>query len=128
MKKTLFLTAAVAMMTLAAACGQNAQKQTSTESETAVAQQTEQSQGDIESRITKDILSLPEMKFENAAIMIVGEPSDEEPYYTVKGGSDMETHFATSYWFHVYVKPKYEIKVYDVAMDEEMSLEEWRNQ
>ena len=128
MKKTLFLTAAVAMMTLAASCGQNAPKQTSTEPETAVAQQTEQSQGDVESRITKDILSLPEMKFEKAAIMIVSEPSDEEPYYTVKGGSNMDTHFATSYWFHVYTKPKYEIKVYDVAMDEEMSLEEWRNQ
>ena len=127
MKKTLFLTVTATMLIMAASCGQNAPKQTSTEPETAVAQQDEKSQDDIESRISKDILSFPEMKFENAAIMIVGEPSDEEPYYTVKGGSDMETHFATSYWFHVYTKPKYEIKVYDIAMDEEMSLEEWRN-
>jgi hypothetical protein len=80
-----------------------------------------------EEQISNDILSLPEMQFPNAAIIIVSEPSDEEPYYTVQGGSNMETHFAASFWFHVYTKPQYEIKVYDVVTDEELTLDKWRN-
>jgi len=120
MKKIAFLTvAAVAIMTATASCGQNAPKQ---------ATPTETTQDDIESRFTKDILALPEMKFEHAAIQIVSEPSAEEPYYTVKGGSNLDDNFATSIWFHVYTTPKYEIKVYDIIMDEEMTLEEYRNQ
>ena len=77
-------------------------------------------------RISNDLIGLPEMKFDHAAILFVSGPSDEEPYYTFQGGSNMQTHFATSYWFHVYTAPKYEIKVYDLIMDEELSLGEWR--
>ena len=80
----------------------------------------------IEEKIAKDILSLPEMKFEKAAMMIAGDPSDKAPYYTVKAGSNMETHFATCHWFHVYPPPQYAIMYYDVASDTEMTLDAWR--
>ncbi|MCL2727973.1 MAG: hypothetical protein FWD56_06285 [Bacteroidales bacterium] len=82
----------------------------------------------IEDQITADILSMPEMQFENAAVIFLSEPSDTEPYYTVQGGSNMATHFATSFWFHVYTSPNYEIKVYNVITDSEMTLEEWRSE
>jgi len=136
MKKFIFL--ASALLILTTSCGQNAQKQTAAEQTEELQQQEvvqeisdEQFAESLDSmieRITKDILSLPEMKFKNAAVMFVTEPSDTEPYYTFKGGSNMETHFATSFWFHVYTSPTYEIKVYDIVNDSEMTLEEWRNQ
>jgi hypothetical protein len=81
----------------------------------------------MKARISTDIFSLPEMKFPHASIMFIGEPSDDRPYYVVQGGSIMPTQFVGSLWFHVYTTPKYEIKVYDVATDSEMSLDEWRN-
>ncbi|MCL2097647.1 MAG: WG repeat-containing protein [Bacteroidales bacterium] len=80
-----------------------------------------------EETITKDILSLPEMQFPNAAVMIVETPTVAEPYYTVKGGSNMDSHFATSFWFHVYTEPEYEIRFYDIALDSEMTLSAWRS-
>ena len=39
----------------------------------------------------------------------------------------MDTHFATSFWFHVYTAPEYEIRIYDVVSDSEMTLAEWRD-
>jgi len=80
----------------------------------------------IKEKITKEILALPEMKFKKAAIRIESEPTDDEPYYTVRGGTDTEDHFATSHWFRVYTTPKFEIKYYDVVSDTEMTLEEYR--
>gem|GEM_PF-1707026 len=80
-----------------------------------------------ESTITKDILSLSEMQFPNAAVMIVETPTSSEPYFTVKAGSNMDDHFVTSFWFHVYTEPAYEIRIYDVALDSEMTLAEWRS-
>ncbi len=80
----------------------------------------------MENKIKTDILSMPEMAFEHAAVLIVDVPSEKEPYYTVKAGSNMDSHFATSYWFHVYAPPEYEIRVYDVISDSEISLQEWR--
>jgi len=79
-----------------------------------------------EETITKDILSLPEMQFPHAAVMIVEEPTADQPYFTVKGGSNMDDHFATSFWFHVYTEPEYEIRIYDIVSDSEMTLAEWR--
>jgi hypothetical protein len=79
----------------------------------------------FEVRFTKEILSFPKMQFPGAEVMIVSEPTDDKPYFTVNGGSDMDTHFATSFWFHVYPEPEYEIKVYDVATDSEMTLALW---
>jgi len=153
MKKILFLFGTVALLITMASCGQNAQKnngeqpQSSTtktevaddenDPKTLAKQEVVQEKSDeqfaesldhIIERITKDILSLPEMKFKNASVMFVTEPSDTEPYYTFKGGSNVETHFATSFWFHVYTSPTDEIKVYDIVTDSEMTLEEWRNQ
>ena len=82
----------------------------------------------IPQKILKDILALPEMKFKNAATLIDGEPTDAEPYYTVKGGSNMGDHFATSHWFRVYVAPEIEIRYYDLASDTEISLAELRGE
>jgi len=85
-------------------------------------------QDPIISQITDDILALPEMQFPRAAVMVEDHPSDSEPYYTIRGGSNGRDQFATSFWFHVYVDPVYEIKVYDVVSDRELSLEEWRKE
>ena len=82
----------------------------------------------VERQYTNDILAFPEMQFSRAAIMTIGVPSDTEPYYTIKAGSNMEDRFVTNYWFHVYVDPVYAIKVYDVVSDRELSLEEWRKE
>ena len=68
------------------------------------------------------------MQFPRAAVMVEDHPSDSEPYYTVRGGANRADQFATSFWFHVYVDPVYEIKVYDVVSDRELSLEEWRKE
>jgi hypothetical protein len=123
MNKVILTTAIAAMMIFAASCGQNAQKVNNE----GVSENTNPSENELSERITHDILALPEMQFANAAVEFVGVPSDEEPYFTVRGGSNMETHFATSFWFHVYVEPEYEIKIYDVIYDSEMTLEEWRD-
>ena len=108
-------------MILAASCGQR-QSDTTVEGTPAATrnQLTDET-------ITKDILSLPEMQFPNAAVMIVDEPTDDEPWFTVRAGSNMDDHFATSFWFRVYTAPEYEIKIYDVALDSEMTLAEWRS-
>ena len=81
----------------------------------------------MEETITKDILALPEMQFPNAAIMIVDEPTADQPWFTVKAGSNRNDHFATSYWFRVYTAPEYEIRIYDIVLDSEMTLAEWRD-
>jgi len=109
-----------------AACGQK-QPKTTVGATLAVAQNPAVAQNQItEEIITKDILSLPQMQFPYAAVMIVEEPTADQPYFTVKGGSDMDDHFATSFWFHVYTAPEYEIKIYDIVSDSEMTLEKWR--
>ena len=69
----------------------------------------------MEAKIGEDILALPEMQFPNAAVVMVRTPTDNQPYYEIKGGSNMDDHFATSFWFRVYVEPTYEIKVYDIV-------------
>ena len=101
------------------ACGQ---KQSKTDKENM-----ESVKENIEEAITKDILLLPEMQFPHAAVMIAETPTADQPYYIVQGGSNMDDHFATSFWFHVYTTPEYEIRIYDVVSDSEMTLEEWRN-
>jgi len=119
MNKVNILTVIAAIIICAASCG-GQQPTGVTETADAPSQITEET-------ITKDILSLPEMQFPNAAVMIVDEPTADQPYFTVKGGSDMDDHFATSFWFHVYTAPEYEIRLYDVVSDSEMTLEERRN-
>jgi len=108
-----------AVLILAASCGG--------QQPTGVAESADAQSQITAETITKEILSLPEMQFPNAAVMIVDEPTDAEPYFTIKGGSDMDDHFATSFWFHVYTAPEYEIRLYDIVSDSEMTLEEWRN-
>ena len=88
----------------------------------------EQGAKDIKEKIVKEVLALPEMKFKKAAAIIDSEPTDEQPYYTVKGGTDTDTHFATSHWFRVYTTPAFEIKYYDVVSDTEMTLAEHRGE
>lgn len=83
--------------------------------------------GNVEGDVITGVLSLPEVRsLENASAMIVDAPSIAEPYYTVKAGSDLDDHFITSHWFRVYTTPEYEIRVYDVITDTEMTLQEWR--
>ncbi|MCL2041512.1 MAG: hypothetical protein FWG84_05660 [Bacteroidales bacterium] len=118
MNKVKILTVIAAIIISAASCGG--------QQPTGVAETADTPSQITEETITKEILSLPEMQFPNAAVMIVDEPTDAEPYFTVKGGSDMDDHFATSFWFHVYTAPEYEIRIYDVVLDSEMTLEEWR--
>ena len=76
--------------------------------------------------ISKKILALPEMQFPNAAVMIVDEPTADQPWYTVKAGSNMDDHFTTSFWFRVYSAPEYKIRIYDIVSDSEMTLAAWR--
>jgi hypothetical protein len=80
----------------------------------------------VEEKMIADILAFPEMQFENAAAIIESYPTDAEPFYTVQAGSDMDDHFATSFRFHVYTNPEYKIMYYDIIMDTEISLAEWR--
>jgi hypothetical protein len=82
----------------------------------------------FEKGIINDILALPEMQFKRAAAIIEERPTDAEPFYTIRAGSNADTHFATSFWFHVYTYPDYEIRLYDVASDSELSLDEWRGE
>jgi hypothetical protein len=117
MKTTTFLITAAAIMTFAVACGQR---------NTGGSAQPDGTSKNIEDKIITDVLALPEMQFPYAVAMIVSEPSDGEPYYTVGGGSDIDDNIVTSWWFHVYITPEYEIKIYDVCTDSEMTLGQWR--
>ncbi len=76
-----------------------------------------------------DISKLPEVKevvSNEEGIFISEGPGEEHPYYVVQVGNQQEDHFTTIYWFYVYIKPKYEIKYYDLANEKVLSLEEWR--
>ena len=71
------------------------------------------------------LLDLPEAR--NLVMLSRGIFEDENGTYCyILAGDDMETHFATHYHFHVYIKPKMEIKVLDVIEDTIISLEQWR--
>ncbi|MDD2293895.1 MAG: hypothetical protein PHD07_06790 [Bacteroidales bacterium] len=71
----------------------------------------------------REILSMPETK--NMSLILESEPTPNAPYYIYKCGENNKDNFVTIYWFHVYENP-YEIKVYDVVFDREMTLDEWR--
>jgi len=135
LKKNRYVIVAAAIAILLASCGQRQPKTPVSDNvgaplavaplaDTPIPQQIN---NEVNDAITKDILSLPEMQFPNAAIMIVDEPTADQPFFTVKAGSNMDDHFATSFWFRVYTAPDYEIRIYDVVSDSEMTLAEWRN-
>jgi|GEM_PF-3645005 len=147
MKKSLFFAATAALMMLTASCGEQSNKQASkalSTPNTPITSETEElpiqqefvpeleydpaPEDTVISQITNDILALPEMQFPHAAVMVEDLPSDTEPYYTVKGGSNMDDRFVTSFWFRVYVEPEYEIKIWDIVFDSVLSLEEWRKE
>lgn len=75
-------------------------------------------------QIEAELLKLPEMK--NLALACVSEPSNNEPFYTFHGLEHHDTHTTTVIWFHVYIKPDYQIKVYDIVTDSDLTLEQWR--
>jgi hypothetical protein len=83
-----------------------------------------------EDEIYSRIFALPEVKklAGTKSAMIDSRPSAAEPYYTVRVGYNNRDTYETVYWFHVYVKPKFEIKYYNVILDKVQTLEEWRNE
>lgn len=74
-------------------------------------------------KVRDDIFALPEAK--GLSLILDSEPTENTPYYLFTCGENHDDHFVTLYWFHVYQNP-YEIKVYDVVTDREMTIEEWR--
>lgn len=80
--------------------------------------------GQTRKQMEEDLLNLPEMK--NLGVMFISEPSDDEPFYTFKAVEPHQNHLTTLYWFHVYTKPKYEIRYYDIVTDSDCSLADWR--
>ena len=93
-------------------------------------------------KMQEDILTIPGAA--KYTTMLAAEPSEEEPYYTFKLGENQESNFCTLYWFHVYplerltkseetsvpahkgiVGRYYLIKVYDVATDQEWTVDKW---
>lgn len=75
-------------------------------------------------QIILDLYAIQELK--GMEIEPISEPSSSEKYYTIKVGKKNQKGIIPSpIWFHVYVDPIYEIKVYDVVMDEETTLSNW---
>ena len=72
-----------------------------------------------------EISNFPEVKAMTNVVFLTDEPTDDQPYYTVRVSQNMETHIVTIYWFYVYTNP-YRIMYYDVISDSEMTLEQWR--
>ncbi|WP_306350213.1 hypothetical protein [Flavobacterium sp. '19STA2R22 D10 B1'] len=80
-----------------------------------------------EEKILKDISNLELVKkYQVNDFMISEKPSQEKPYYIVQAGNDQPSHFSTLFWFHVYVRPQYEIRYYDLANDDVISIAEWK--
>ena len=91
-------------------------------------------------KMEDDILNIPGAA--KYSVMLTSDPSDEESFYTFRLGENMQDHFTTLHWFHVYpfstnmkgtefkthkdiIGRYYVIKVYDVATDSEMPIDEW---
>ena len=83
---------------------------------------------DMEQQAIDMVLALPEVRAIEKVSAFSNGMNEDNTYYWIQVGNDMETHFATWYHFYVYVKPKMEIKYYDVAEDRELSLDEWRKE
>ena len=82
-----------------------------------------------EDKVMNAVFNLPEVKnLKKASVMIASAPSEDEPYFTAQVGQNMDDHFSTVYWFHVYPTGNMIIKVYDVISDSEITLDQWRKQ
>jgi hypothetical protein len=75
-------------------------------------------------RRVKEIRNFPEVK--RIRNFVIHEFNDNEAYYAVRVGKDMETNLRTIYWFHIYKNPS-KIMYYDAASDSEITIEQWRN-
>ena len=78
-------------------------------------------------QIRLDLSAIPEL--EGMEIELVSKPSATEKYFTYKAGK-LNDHgmMPSPVWLHVYVDPVYEIRIFDVVMDGEISLSEWQKQ
>ena len=76
-------------------------------------------------QIRLDLSAIPEL--EGMEIELVSKPSATEKYFTYKAGK-LNDHgmMLSPVWLHVYVDPVYEIRIFDVVMDGEISLSEWQ--
>ena len=81
-----------------------------------------------EQQILQDIRNIPEVQTEADVVNIAERPSDEKNYYLVQTGNHLADHFSRFLMFKVYTYPKYQINIYDAAVDTELSLEAWRKQ
>ena len=76
-------------------------------------------------QIRLDLSAIPDL--EGMEIELVSKPSATEKYFTYKAGK-LNDHgmMLSPVWLHVYVDPVYEIRIFDVVMDGEISLSEWQ--
>ena len=94
-------------------------------------------------KMQEDILMIPGAA--KYSTMLSDEPSESEPYYTIRLGENKDTNFCTLYWFRVYplealtnddkggiltehkgiIGRYYLIKMYDVATDSEWLIDDW---
>jgi hypothetical protein len=79
-----------------------------------------------ESKVIADINALPEAKDNVDKVLITAKPSFNKPYYQVESSVTNEDNNSRLYTFRVYLFPRYEIKVLDIADETELSLDEWR--
>jgi len=80
-----------------------------------------------EEKVINDVENLPEVKANADQTGIAQRPTDDKEYYLVETGTHGESNFSRLFLFRVYVYPKYEIRFYDPAGEDEMSLDQWRN-
>jgi hypothetical protein len=57
--------------------------------------------------------------------VMLSDPTEEEPYYTIWIAEDMGTHFNSICWFLIYM-PNFKITVIEGPSGNEMTLKEWR--
>jgi hypothetical protein len=83
---------------------------------------------DLEKQAMEMVFALSEVQaIEDVSVLSYGM-NEDSACYSIGAGTNTETHFSAWYHFNVYVKPQMEIKYYDARTDEELSLDEWREQ
>ena len=107
---------------------ENQQKTDSAEFDHSIANPS--SEEKLQEKIVADISNFPEVKSLNlteddCGVWIVYGPNEESAYYCVYVTEGVPCSRST-YIFHVYNNPKYEIKYYDNVNEKEMTLDEWR--
>lgn len=81
-----------------------------------------------EKQILEDVKNLPEVMGNADQVVIAERPSEGKDFYLIETGTHGEDNYSRFAMFRVYYRPKYEIRVFDMADDTDVSLEEWRKQ